>query len=149
MIIENSCKEKKIQIWTGKKDKHQKKIDFDATKLFLNILETHWPKLSDDKTQKSEVWDLVGDNLKQMGYSLGENPGIKSKNKWSNMIKAYKKFVAQTQATGSGVEVLDDPPLFMEDIQRILGEAHGIHPTYTGDSMKESQTPKLLSKFFF
>lgn len=84
-----------------------------------------------------------------MGYSLGENPGIKSKNKWCNMIKAYKKFVAQTQATGSGVEVLDDPPLFMEDIQRILGEAHGIHPTYTGDSMKESQTPKLLSKIFF
>ena len=57
------------------------------------------------------------------GYDLGNVKLLiqKVEQKWGNMLRNYKTFLAESNKTGSGAGVLDTEPKFSKEIREILG----------------------------
>jgi hypothetical protein len=135
----------KKECWNGKKCASQIKIDSDATEVFLGtyfcqfifinlnymcvfllgLLNDNWESLSDTKTSKKQVWDVIANGLEEAGFTVrGANKGQTCKIKWENLRKEYRSYLSKFQQTGSSASDTRKKPKFFDEIEKILGNIH-------------------------
>ncbi|EFX73519.1 hypothetical protein DAPPUDRAFT_109731 [Daphnia pulex] len=72
-IITNNNSDKHvspIEIWNGRKSADQLSIDYEATEVFLNLLEENWETLCDTKTGKKIIWNIIANGLEEAGFAV-------------------------------------------------------------------------------
>lgn len=85
----------------------------------LGLLEDNWESLSDLKTSKKLIWDLIANGLEESGFTLrGTNPGQTCKNKWENLRKDYRSYLSKFQQTGSRASDTQKKPKFFDAIEK-------------------------------
>ncbi|KAK4013582.1 hypothetical protein OUZ56_026135 [Daphnia magna] len=115
--------------WNNVRTASQLKINAEATKVFLKIVEHYWPRLCDSKTKNSGLWQEIAIKMLENGFQIKTpDPGKSAQQKWNNLNKEYKKFVLAAKGTGGG-----------ED-------GNAAYPEYIGDSSMGKQNPTRLSK---
>ncbi|XP_045028979.1 uncharacterized protein LOC123471526 isoform X1 [Daphnia magna] len=133
--------------WNNVRTASQLKINAEATKVFLKIVEHYWPRLCDSKTKNSGLWQEIAIKMLENGFQIkAPDPGKSAQQKWNNLNKEYKKFVLAAKGTGGGEDVLDCKPPFFDEIEKILGKGNAAYPEYIGDSSMGKQNPTRLSK---
>lgn len=120
-------------IWTTKRPTA---LDHEATEYFLKLREFYNSKFEDKKTVKKNIWTLIVQKMNEAGYNVGQGKeaGEKCRMKFANMQKQYLLYIKHIKTTG--VEHRD-PPLYFEEMHKILGGQDKVYPKNLQDSLVE------------
>lgn len=99
--------------------KRTSKSDHEAIILLLELRKKKAKQFADKTTRKAKLWADIGKEIITEGYNLGETPAEKCRQKFTNLQKAYTKYINNQKITGS--EKMEIPPFF-EEMNEILGK---------------------------
>nr|CAH0105002.1 unnamed protein product [Daphnia galeata] len=115
---------------TDSKNRQSRKNVGMGKKLQVKLpLIDNWKSLSNTKTTKQLIWDVIANGLEEAGFT----------------VRDYRSYLYKFQQTGSSASATQKKTKFFDAIEKILGSNnHSYKPPYVGDSLSEIQNP---SKF--